>query len=34
LPVPTKLFMCLLMVAGRLEVMTVLVVLTPSYWKG
>mgnify|MGYP000326557922 FL=1 len=34
LPVPTKLFMCLLMVAGRLEVMTFLVVLTPSYWKG
>ena len=32
LPVPTKLFMCLLMVAGRLEVMTFLVVLTPSYW--
>ena len=34
LPVPTKIFMCLLMVAGRLEVMTFLVVLTPSYWKG
>lgn len=34
LPVPTKLFMCLLMVAGRLEVMTFLVVLVPSYWKG
>ncbi|MEF8797654.1 MAG: potassium transporter TrkG, partial [Salinivenus sp.] len=34
LPVPTKLFMCLLMVAGRLEVMTFLVVLTPSYWRG
>jgi trk system potassium uptake protein TrkH len=34
LPVPTKLFMCLLMVAGRLEVMTFLVVLTPSYWTG
>jgi trk system potassium uptake protein TrkH len=34
LPVPTKVFMCLLMVAGRLEVMTFLVVLTPSYWKG
>ncbi|WP_103020493.1 TrkH family potassium uptake protein [Salinibacter altiplanensis] len=33
-PVPTKLFMCLLMVAGRLEVMTFLVVLTPSYWRG
>ncbi|MEF8817180.1 TrkH family potassium uptake protein [Salinibacter sp.] len=34
LPVPTKIFMCLLMVAGRLEVMTFLVVLTPSYWQG
>jgi len=34
LPVPTKVFMCLLMVAGRLEVMTFLVVLTPSYWRG
>ncbi len=34
LPVPTKLVMCLLMVAGRLEVMTFLVVLAPSYWKG
>jgi trk system potassium uptake protein TrkH len=34
LPVPTKIFMCLLMVAGRLEVMTFLVVLTPSYWRG
>jgi trk system potassium uptake protein TrkH len=34
LPVPSKLFMCLLMVAGRLEVMTFLVVLTPSYWRG
>ncbi|MFP4228081.1 MAG: TrkH family potassium uptake protein [Salinivenus sp.] len=34
LPVSTKLFMCLLMVAGRLEVMTFLVVLVPSYWKG
>jgi trk system potassium uptake protein TrkH len=34
LPVPSKLFMCLLMVTGRLEVMTFLVVLTPSYWKG
>ncbi|PSQ62100.1 MAG: potassium transporter TrkH [Bacteroidetes bacterium QH_1_61_8] len=34
LPVPTKLFMCLLMVAGRLEVMTFLVVLMPSYWRG
>ncbi|WP_103029634.1 TrkH family potassium uptake protein [Salinibacter altiplanensis] len=34
LPVSTKLFMCLLMVAGRLEVMTFLVVLTPSYWRG
>jgi|APHM01.1.fsa_nt_gi Trk-type K+ transport systems, membrane components len=34
LPVPTKLFMCLLMVAGRLEVMTFLVVLSPSYWRG
>jgi len=34
LPVPTKLAMCLLMVAGRLEVMTLLVVLVPSYWKG
>lgn len=34
LPVPTKVLMCLLMVAGRLEVMTFLVVLTPSYWKG
>ncbi len=34
LPVPTKMFMCLLMVAGRLEVMTFLVVLTPTYWKG
>ncbi|MCS4097046.1 TrkH family potassium uptake protein [Salinibacter ruber] len=34
LPVPTKVFMCLLMVAGRLEVMTFLVVLSPSYWRG
>jgi trk system potassium uptake protein TrkH len=34
LPTPTKVLMCLLMVAGRLEVMTFLVVLTPSYWKG
>lgn len=34
LPVPTKLFMCLLMVAGRLEVMTFFVVLAPSYWRG
>lgn len=34
LPTPTKLFLCLLMVAGRLEVMTFLVVLLPSYWKG
>ena len=34
LPVPTKIFMCLLMVAGRLEVMTFLVVLSPSYWRG
>jgi trk system potassium uptake protein TrkH len=34
LPVPTKIFMCLLMVAGRLEVMTFLVVLSPTYWKG
>jgi trk system potassium uptake protein TrkH len=34
LPVPSKLIMCLLMVAGRLEVMTSLVVLAPSYWKG
>ena len=34
LPVPTKLLMCLLMVAGRLEVMTFLVVLAPSYWQG
>lgn len=34
LPVPTKLVMCLLMVAGRLEVMTFLVVLAPQYWKG
>lgn len=34
LPVPTKIAMCLLMVAGRLEVMTLLVVLVPSYWKG
>ncbi|WP_208425651.1 MULTISPECIES: TrkH family potassium uptake protein [Salinibacter] len=34
LPVPTKIFMCLLMVAGRLEVMTFLVVLSPSYWQG
>ncbi|WP_251924211.1 TrkH family potassium uptake protein, partial [Salinibacter ruber] len=33
LPVPTKVFMCLLMVAGRLEVMTFLVVLSPSYWR-
>jgi len=34
LPVPTKVLMCLLMVAGRLEVMTFLVVLTPGYWRG
>jgi trk system potassium uptake protein TrkH len=34
LPASTKLFMCLLMVAGRLEVMTFLVVLMPSYWRG
>jgi len=34
LPATTKLFMCLLMVAGRLEVMTFLVVLMPSYWRG
>jgi trk system potassium uptake protein TrkH len=34
LPIPTKLLMCLLMVAGRLEVMTFLVVLTLSYWQG
>jgi len=34
LPVPTKVFMCFLMVAGRLEVMTFLVVLAPSYWRG
>jgi len=34
LPTPTKVFMCLLMVAGRLEVMTFLVVLAPSYWQG
>lgn len=34
LPVPTKLVMCLLMVAGRLEVMTLLVVVVPSYWRG
>ena len=33
LPVPSKVFMCLLMVAGRLEVMTFLVVLMPSYWQ-
>ena len=34
LPVPTKVFMCLLMVSGRLVVMTFLVVLSPSYWRG
>ena len=34
LPIPTKVLMCLLMVAGRLEVMTFLVVLAPSYWQG
>ncbi len=34
LPATTKVLMCLLMVAGRLEVMTFLVVLAPSYWRG
>lgn len=33
LPAPTKIMMCLLMVAGRLEVMSFLVVLAPRYWK-
>ena len=33
LPVPSKLVMCFLMIAGRLEVMAFLVVLTPRYWK-
>lgn len=32
LPAPSKLLMCLLMIAGRLEVMAFFVVLTPRYW--
>ena len=34
LPVPTKLLMCLLMVAGRLEVMTFPVVAGPELLAG
>jgi trk system potassium uptake protein TrkH len=33
LPPFSKLWMCFLMIAGRLEIMTFLVLLTPHYWK-
>ncbi len=32
-PPLTKLWMCLLMIAGRLEIMTLLVVAMPMYWR-
>ncbi|MFU8805973.1 MAG: TrkH family potassium uptake protein, partial [Bradymonadaceae bacterium] len=33
LPDFTKAWICLLMIAGRLEIMTFLVLLTPTYWR-
>jgi trk system potassium uptake protein TrkH len=32
-PVFSKIWMCVLMIAGRLEVMTLLVLLSPWYWR-
>ncbi len=31
---PSKIVMCILMVLGRLEVFTILVLFTPRFWKG
>jgi trk system potassium uptake protein TrkH len=33
LPAGTKWLLCLLMLMGRLEIMTVLVLFTPQFWK-
>jgi trk system potassium uptake protein TrkH len=34
LPDYLKWLLCLLMLMGRLEIMTVLVMFTPSFWKN
>lgn len=34
LPATAKLVLCVAMILGRLELLTVLVVMTPNYWKG
>jgi trk system potassium uptake protein TrkH len=34
LPVFSKFWLCLIMVAGRLEIMTMLVLLAPTYWRN